>query len=130
MSFTMYVTPYTAPSDPYYTLAASFFAFLPFMLHLFSIPYPNYEDDWQQQEQEQEQDSNIPPLTPTLAWFVSEIEAEILQVLSDSGKEMSSYEIAKRLNYWPENVHTTLYGLYERGVVCMRGDIPLWSIRV
>lgn len=101
------------------TLAATFFAFLPFILHLFSMPPPKAETNQAQVEKTH---------VPTLAWFVSDIEAEILEVLSESGKEMSSFEIARILNYWPENVHTTLYGLHERGIICMRGVIPLWSI--
>lgn len=109
----------TTDSDPaMQTLVASFFAFLPFILHLFSIPYPNEETGSVQTQAE----------IPTLAWFVSDIEAQILEVLSKSGREMSTFEIAKTLNYWPENVHTTLYGLHERAVICMSGDIPLWSI--
>lgn len=99
------------------TLAAAFFAFLPFILHLFSTPYPQAEAEAEAKVEK-----------TTLAWLVSDIEAEMLHLLSESGKEMSSVEIARALNYWPENVHTTLYGLHERGVICMRGDIPLWSI--
>ena len=33
----MYATPYTSPAATSYTLAATFFAFLPFLLHLFSV---------------------------------------------------------------------------------------------
>ena len=115
----MFTIPYITPTDSYYTLAATFFAFLPLLLHYITperSPKPSPQEE-----------SSSPQKAPLLAWFVSDIEAEILELLSDVDEEMNTFDIAKSLNYWPENVHTTLCSMHERGIIRMR-DTILWSV--
>jgi len=138
----MYVTPYTSPSDPSYTLAATFFAFLPLLLHLFSI-LPKVVSQTQQeesspaeeQEQEQKQTSHI--LGPILTYLVSDLELSILELLDGIGGEMSTRDMLRHFTDMPQWSHVDrsdlnrcLYRMHEQSIICMRkeGYKPLWSM--
>jgi len=135
----MYATPYTSPANSSYTMAATFLAFLPFLLHFFSIRskegVPVEHEDEPEPQPETQQEENI--LGSILTYPVSDFEMSILMLLDEIGVEMSTRDMLYHLTdspSWPHvdrsDLNRCLYRMHEQSIVCMRKENgkPLWSI--
>jgi hypothetical protein len=121
----MELAPYIVASDPYYTLAATFLAFLPFIITLFSQT-PVDEQDRAKDEK------NV--LGPILTYLISDLEMSILQVLDQQEREMSTRDILNQLkdelDVDRSDLNRCLYRMHAQFIICMRKDKnkPMWSI--
>ena len=151
----MYTTPFTSPPATSYTLAATFLAFLPFLLHFFSIQPETEPETEPKAETEAEatpaglEAETEPEATPAglepeknilgsiLTFPVSDLEMSILMLLDDIGVEMSTRDMLYHFTdspSWPHvdrsDLNRCLYRMHEQFIVCMRKENgkPLWSM--
>jgi hypothetical protein len=151
----MYTTPFTSPPATSYTLAATFFAFLPFLIHFFSMQPKEAEPEPTPAglepeptpaglepepmpaglEPEPEKEENI--LGSMLTFPMSDLEMSILMLMDDIGVEMTTRDILYHFTdspSWPQvdrsDLNRCLYRMHEQFIVCMRKENgkPLWSM--
>ena len=134
----MFTTPYTSPSDSSYTLVATFLAFLPFLIHFFSIQPKESAPAPAPAHLEPEPEPEPAKILGSILTFpVSDLEMSILMLLDDIGLEMSTRDILYHFidsPSWPyvdrSDLNRCLYRMHEQFIICMRKENgkPLWSM--